>query len=154
MTIFYLMHERWLNHWVFSNQQELIYLNQRDSNRRDLSDSIRRWCDLNRRDSKLKNFWTQLFNFKIILVLRILENVVASKVLNFTFCFTMPWSAPVGDIRRPYDRVEDVEAPLPGTGNLWDYASDGFRLIHTSTVICIPPETNTNFIKILTSAKG
>ena len=37
MIIIYLMHERQLNHWLFSNWWGLIYSDWRDSNRRDLS---------------------------------------------------------------------------------------------------------------------
>ena len=40
----------------------------------------------------------------------------------------MPQGDPVEDIQRPADRVEDVTvAPLPSTGNMWVWASDGSR---------------------------
>ena len=101
MTIFYLIHKHRLNHWLLSNQQELIDSNRRDFNWHDSSDSSRCWCDFNWCDSKLQKFCVQLFNFTIILALSIFDSVVDSKYFTFNFSFTMPWHAPDRAISDP-----------------------------------------------------
>ena len=83
-------------------------------------------------------FAPNFFNFEIILALSIFENYVASRVFNFTFFCAMIQHTPVGKIRRPSDWVKYVEAPLPGPGNMWAYASHGSRWVHTDDIISIP----------------
>ena len=60
----------------------------------------------------------------------------------------------VGDIRLPSDGVEDIKSPLPGTGNLRAYVSDGSRWIHTDAVIRITSEINNNSVKTLLTPEG
>ena len=89
-------------------------------------------------------FAPKMFNFKIILVISIFENAVASKVFTFTFLCAISLRAPVGEIRRPSDGVEDVKSPLCGTGNLWAYDSDGSWWVHINSVIAILPKYNSS----------
>ena len=66
-------------------------------------------------------------------------NVVASRVLNFTYLFTMIQCAHVGEILHSPDGVEEVESPLPGI--LWSYASYGSFRVHTDAIITITPKS-------------
>ena len=75
-------------------------------------------------------------------------------VLTFPYWYKFPPRDPVGDIQRPCDGFEDVNDPLPGPVNMWDWDSDGYRWVHTDFVIAIPPESNSlYFITTLQTAK-
>ena len=71
----------------------------------------------------------------------------------------MTQQAPVGDIRRPDDGVKYIEYPLPGPGTLPGpcimrvWTSDSSEWVHSSFVICIPPEIKTHFIIALRTPK-
>ena len=69
------------------------------------------------------------------------------------FC-AMPLQSPVGEIRIPYDRVKYVTDPLPGTGNMWAWNSDGSRWVYSIFFIRVPPKINTNFFTNFTTNKG
>ena len=58
-------------------------------------------------------------------------------MLTLTFYCDTTHRAPVGDIRRPYDRVEDVTVVL--SVRLWDLGIDRSLWVHTSAVINITP---------------
>ena len=96
-------------------------------------------------------FAPNLFNFKIILAPRVFEKAVAPSV--FTYCFTIPWRALVGDIQYPCDGFEDVESAL--TSTIWAVAYNGYRWVHTDTVITTPSDSyHSNFSTTIYNAKG
>ena len=149
MTISFLLHKYRLNCWLIRcllNHIEWVDLIRCDL---DQHESSRNLCD-----SKLQNFCAQLFNFKIIFALSIFEKIVAIKIFTFTFHFSMPWQSPIGDIRRPYCGVKYVEATLPDPSNLWTWASDGSRWVHSNFFIHISPKINTHFITTFLTPKG
>ena len=89
-------------------------------------------------------FAPNFFNFKMIFMLRIFENTVASKVFTLNFLCTMPRSAPVGNIRRPDNGVKDVSVSC--TVSLWGYGYNGSLWFHSSVVINILPRSSTSNI--------
>ena len=167
VTIINLMHERRLNHWLLSNQQELIYLNRSDSNQRDLS---RCWCDSNRRDSILQIFWAQIFQLQNYSCAHHFWKWCRLQGFCFRFFCTMLRHAPIG--KNWCISVKDIEAPnfswwdsfttiLPEsnssntiqTVNLWDYASDGCGRFHTYSIIRVLLKINTPFVTTLPTPK-
>ena len=99
-------------------------------------------------------FVTNVFNFKIICVLIILEFFFPSKVPTFNIRGAMPWRDPVGDIWRPYDTVKYFKASLTGPGNLWEWDSDGSQWVHSNFIICVAPEVKTHFVTNFSTPKG
>ena len=109
-------------------------------------------------------FAPNFFNFKIILVLSISKEFVASKVSLTRF------SAPCHDAPLPenFDVLLEKRLNLPmllggvlsnsaiplnssttlHTGNLWRYAPDGSRWVQKNCVIRVPPKIYTHFIII------
>ena len=128
MTISFLLHKYRLNNWLILCLSNLLVLV-------DLT-----WCDLDQRESswdicesKLLNLCAQVFNFKIIVLLIVLEIFVASKV--FTFCWAMSRRSLVGEIRCPAARVKYVAVSY--TVRLWDSGHNGYLWVHPSVVINI-----------------
>ena len=98
-------------------------------------------------------FSPNFYNFQIMFALRIFGNVVASKVLTFTFrCAIQKY--PVGKIWLPAEWVEYVSSTLTSPGNLWVWDYDGSRWVHYNFVIRVPPKINTHFVTTFTTAEG
>ena len=85
---------------------------------------------------------------------QIFLNAVASRVLTFGFCCSVPWCYSVGKIRRLYDRFKYVEYPLTCIVNLCDYAFDGSWWFHNNAVIHVPPEKKSVFVTTIMTPKG
>ena len=76
------------------------------------------------------------FNFKNIIMPRVFERAVVSRVFPFNYFCTVPQRAPVGKISHPHGGGEKVESPLPST--LWFIASDVFRWIYPDAILTTP----------------
>ena len=81
-------------------------------------------------------FATNFFNFRIIFALIIFENVVASKVFNFTFFCSMQKRPAVCEIQCSADGLKYVAVAC--TVRLWESGHYGFLLVHSSVTINIP----------------
>ena len=96
-------------------------------------------------------FARNFFNFKITFALSIFENVVASKVFNFTFCCAMSQQDPLGKIRHRADGVKDVTVAC--TVSIWDYGSNGYLWVHPVLLSIFHPNyliwTSVLFSKLL-----
>ena len=91
------------------------------------------------------------FNFKNILAPSVFENAVTSIV--FDYLCTMSQRNHVGKILYPCDKVENVEAPPPGT--LWGVVSNGSRWVHTNTAITTLSDSSPSYVsKTLQAYKG
>ena len=116
------------------------------------------WINVNRVGIFLipnyRNFVLNFFNFEIIFALIIFEKYVATKVFTFFFFCAMPRRSPAGKFWNPDYWVEDVEATLTGTGNMWAWYFCVSWWVCSKFFIRVSLEINTHFVTTFPTPKG